>query len=120
MALKEYTMTVNEISRPTVLEGADAAYALLVRLLLLEPGTNQAYPDMGVGLVSRYRYSLADNVPKLILEYKEQIDKYLPSLTLTDITSEMKGKTLILKVNIDNKIIYPLIINSETMTLSDL
>lgn len=120
MAIVEYTMSVNKIKRPIVLTDKDAIYVLLVRLALLEPGTNQAFPTMGLGLRSKYRYSFADNLQALINDYKGQIETYLPSLQLVEITGKVEDKTLLLKVNIDNQIIYPILINTETMTLSDM
>ena len=120
MAIVEYTMSINKIKRPIVLTDKDAIYVLLVRLALLEPGTNQAFPTMGLGLRSKYRYSFADNLQALINDYKGQIETYLPSLQLVEITGKVEDKTLLLKVNIDNQIIYPILINTETMTLSDM
>lgn len=118
MAIVEYTMSVNKIRRPIVLTDRDAVYVLLARLALLEPGTNQAFPEMGLGLRSKYRYSFADNVQALINDYKKQIETYLPSLQLVEVTAKVEDKTLILRVNIDNEVIYPIVVNTETMTLS--
>lgn len=118
--MKEYTMTINEINRPTILEGNDAIYTLLVRLLLLEPGTNQVFPDMGVGLISKYRYALSDKIPTLVSDYKDQILKYIPEVQMVDIDASIKGTTLILKVNVDNEIIYLFNVDTNNMTLEDL
>lgn len=119
MAIVEYTMSVNKINRPVVLTDKDAIYVLLVRLALLEPGTNQAFPTMGLGLRSKYRYSFADKLNNLISDYKKQIETFLPDLQLVEVTGKVEDKTLVLKVNIDNEILYPIIINTETMSLSD-
>lgn len=116
----EYLMSVNTIKRPKVLKDKDAIYVLLVRLLLLEPGTNQAFPNMGLGLVSNYRYSFADDLNKLISAYKNQISTYLPGLELVDVLGKVVNKTLILEVNIDNEIIYPIAIDTDTMELKDI
>lgn len=119
-AITEYTMSVNNIKRPIVLTDKDAIYTLLVRLLLLEPGTVQCFPEMGLGLVSKYRYSFADKLNELISEYKIQIQRYLPGLEFVEVTGEVRDKTLILKVNIDNKIIYPIVLNTDTLTLEEM
>lgn len=116
----EHLMSVNTIKCPKVVKDKDAIYVLLVRLLLLEPGTNQAFPEMGLGLVSRYRYSFAVDINKLIIDYKNQIATYLPGLEVVDILGEVVDKTLILKVNIDNEIIYPIAIDTVTMKLRDI
>ena len=43
--VKEYLLTTDEFRNPKVLEGAKAIGILLVRLLLMEPGTNPLHPD---------------------------------------------------------------------------
>ena len=119
-AFLEYTMSVNTIKRPKVLKDKDAVYVLLVRLLILEPGTNQAFPEMGLGLISRYRYSFANDINKLIIDYKNQIATYLPGLELVDVLGRVDHKTLILEVNIDNEIIYPIAFDTETLEFKDI
>ena len=119
-AFLEYTMSVNTIKRPKILKDKDAVYVLLVRLLILEPGTNQAFPEMGLGLVSRYRYSFATDINKLIIDYKNQIATYLPGLEIVDILGKVVNKTLILEVNVDNEIIYPIAFDTETMEFKDI
>lgn len=119
-AFLEYTMSINTIKRPKVLKDKDAVYVLLVRLLLLEPGTNQCFPEMGLGLVSKYRYSFANDINKLIIAYKNQINTYLPGLEVIDVLGKVVNKTLILEVNIDNEIIYPIAFDTETMEIKDI
>lgn len=120
MSIVEYTMSVNKIKRPIVLKDKDAIYVLLVRLALLEPGTNQSFPKMGLGLKSKYRYTFAEKLPALINDYKNQIETYLPGLEFVEVTAEVVDKTLIFKVTIDRNILYPIVINTDTMSLSDM
>lgn len=120
MTIVEYTMSVNKIKRPIVLTDKDAIYVLLARLALLDPGTNQAFPGMGLGLRSKYRYSFADKINSLVSEYKKQIETYLPNLQLVEVSGKVEDKTLILRVNIDNEVIYPIVINTDSMTLADM
>lgn len=112
----EYTMSVNNIKRPVVVQGKDGIYVLLARLALLDPGTNQAFPTMGLGLRTRWRYALSDSIPSLINEYRNQISTFLPGLNLLDLNAELKGKTLIFKINIDNTV-YPVMVNTEDYSL---
>ena len=53
---KEYHFDVNDFKEPRETTGRKAIGVLIVRLLLLEPGTDPNRPEMGVGLVSKYRY----------------------------------------------------------------
>ena len=75
---KEYLLTTDEFNNPKVLTGKDAISQLLVHLILLEPGTYAARPQMGIGLVSRYRAMSEDDLDKLRNDIKNQIEQYLP------------------------------------------
>ena len=46
--MKEFVISTNAFELPKILEGNEAEYTLIIRLLLLEPGTNQNHPDMGI------------------------------------------------------------------------
>lgn len=61
-----------------VLKGNNAIGVLLVRLLLMTPGTNPLYPTMGVGLGTRYRFISADDIDIIRAEIERQMDLYLP------------------------------------------
>lgn len=78
--VKEYLLTTDEFRNPKVLEGAKAIGILLVRLLLMEPGTNPLHPDMGVGIGPRYRFITDSDLEQLYTRVKDQINTYLPSL----------------------------------------
>ena len=77
--LHEHTLSVDEFNNPKVLKDSEAIATILVRLLLLEPGTFETHPEMGVGLVSRYRYSFHGRAEELRADFQSQIDKYLPT-----------------------------------------
>lgn len=116
MAIKEYLMTTNNFNRPKVVKDQDAIYTLLVKLALLEPGTYQTHPDMGLGLCSKYRYS--SDVEAIKSDYKRQIQTYLPMVTQVEILAEIKDHYLILQVQIDDTV-YPLYLNTESNSLED-
>jgi len=81
LALNEYTLSVNNFLEPDVKSGPEAVCKLLVQLLLLEPNTFDTHPDMGVGIVSRYRYSFLGHADELQRDFQNQITKYLPVLS---------------------------------------
>ena len=81
----EPLLSVDKYYKPLVAKGENYATLMLIRLILLEPGTFQTHPDMGVGLVSRFRYSTGVDMVKLAASIKEQIMTYLPQFTLTDV-----------------------------------
>lgn len=96
LSISEYAFSVDDFNNPKVFKDAEAVMVLLTRLLLLEPGTYQSHPDMGVGLISRYRYSVEGNASRLQSDIQQQIQKYLPELQGTNVTvTESNGQYLI-------------------------
>lgn len=84
--IKEPMMSFDKFLNPlTTATREETATLLLIRLILLEPGTFQTHPDMGVGLISRYRFITEDQVPKLAVDIKNQVNKYLPQYSMVDI-----------------------------------
>ena len=78
MAVKqrEYLLTTNRFKEPSVVNGKEAIGLLLLRLIMLDPGTDPLHPDMGVGIRNfRYGMDIKETLKKRITE---QIDTYLP------------------------------------------
>lgn len=80
MAISEFAFSVDDFQNPKVFKNGEAVCTLLVRLLLLEPGTIQSHPEAGVGLISKYRYSVEGSAAELRGDFQRQIEKYLPQL----------------------------------------
>lgn len=80
MALKrkEYLLTVDKYNRPFSVTGNEAVSLNLVRLILLNPGSDPLHPEMGVGL-KNYRYALS--LSELTKRIEDQINTYLPQYT---------------------------------------
>lgn len=76
----EPLFSLTKFNTPLEVSGKDAISLLITRLILLEPGTIQSHPNMGVGIVSKYRYSELSNgiAQNLQNEIREQIQTYLP------------------------------------------
>lgn len=81
----EYTLSTDEFNKPRVLKSKDAIAQLLIHLILLEPGTYSNRPEMGVGLVSRYRYTNTNNIINLQNDIQNQIETYLPEFIGVDV-----------------------------------
>lgn len=73
----------------------------LTRLIIMDPGTIQSHPDMGLGLVSRFRYSIDLTETDLILELRRQIDKFLPKLQGAKIQVQFKDKVIFIAITVD-------------------
>ena len=113
----EYFLGTNEFNRPSVWTDVDATYVLLIRLIVLEPGTYPNHPRMGVGLVSRYRYAKADELNNLKNDIQNQIATYLPQFSSIDAELTLTNtKDLYLQIII-NSISYQLVDKPEHQTL---
>lgn len=100
----EYVFSVDDFGAPIVLKNGEAIATILTRLLLLEPGTIQSHPDMGVGLVSRYRYSTEIDVDTLRDDFRAQIEKYLPQYQGVQVNCFMQNKVCYINATIDDTI----------------
>ena len=112
--LDEPLMTINKFYKPVVLTGTDAAVMQIIRLILLEPGTIQTHPDMGVGIVSRFRHSNEIDVAKLSTRIKDQIAKYLPQFTLVNVQCELDNDKKAIKIYITSEQLHTVIPISTT------
>lgn len=102
---KEYILTTDEFLKPKVLKGKAAISQLLLHLILLEPGTYSNRPSMGVGLVSRYRYSDTANIKKLKTDIYNQITTYLPEFSAVDVDLSIgEDSNLIIDITIDDTV----------------
>lgn len=118
---KEYVMTVNEFNEPRVYSGKDSTALKILRLLLLEPGTISSRPTMGVGIVSKYRFSIEDDLNELSDVIKEQIRTFLPDSILHDVVLELKDKSLQISIRIDEDFyVYDLDEQSKILSIADL
>ena len=88
---REYLFNINNFNKPEKVEGTEAIGLLLIRLILLNPGSDPLHPDMGVGLIN-YRYAL-NRTDELKDRIDEQIATYMPEFSnaqveIVEITSE--------------------------------
>ena len=115
MAIAEHSLSVDDFKNPKVFTNAEAIKTLLVRLLLLEPGTLQAHPEAGVGLYSRYKYGT--NVDyDLRSSFQNQIERFLPQFQGVKVdVKEAKG-VLYISAEINNAL-YGISYDTETSQL---
>lgn len=120
--LNEYVFKTDDKYEPVVLTDKEAKYALIIRLILLEPGTIQTHPEMGVGLVSKYRYSDADNlINTLQKDIDSQMMKYLPiSVQTSTVELSRADNQLIITVTVDGESATLSVDTNGTYTLSEL
>lgn len=78
--------------------------ALLTRLLLLNPGTIQTHPGMGVGLVQNYRYSMEGSEIELQSNIRVQIDTYLPQFQGANVVVRFKDHSFQIMITIQDTV----------------
>lgn len=83
--LREYSLNVDKYNSPLVYKNFNALGVILMRLMLLEPGTITHSPRMGLGLISKYRYIQSDKARDLAQAIRDQIRDYLDSTAVTDV-----------------------------------
>ena len=85
MAVKprEYMLSIDNLSKPKVVEGPEAVATLIIRLLLLNPTTDPLHPDMGVGLEA-FRFCLG-RIEELESRIKAQLETFMPEYAYTEV-----------------------------------
>ena len=116
--MADYLLGVNKFGTPKKITDNEVIYTLLVRIILLEPGTFQDHPDMGVGIVSRYRYSFTSDLHKLQKDISEQISKYLPELVMNEINLSEGEKLVYINITVNN-MLFSISFDKNTYAVSD-
>ena len=112
------------MNRPIEYKDKDGAILLIMRLILLEPGTFETHPDCGVGLISKYRYIQDLDVSELEGRIQTQIETYLPMFTSVSVSIKIDNtdKTLNIYINTDQlNTVIPVDMNTGNIkTLGDI
>lgn len=118
----EYTLSIDDFNKPEKLQKVDAICLMIMRLILLSPGSIQSHPEMGVGLITKYRFMYDTELSNLKNEITKQISKYLPDLNLVGVELTLNPKDikeLIIEITISSTI-YVLETVGDTIKLSEL
>lgn len=117
MAITEFKFSVDDFRNPELAKDAEAISMLLIRLLLLEPGTFQSHPNMGIGLYSRYRYGFeGQTASELESDFKKQIEEYLPRFQGVKVNVSDTGKALKISIEIDS-VLYGIYYDKDTSNI---
>lgn len=87
--ITDHALALDSFLNPVTYKGRSAIEVLLCRLILLEPGTIQTHPNMGVGIVSRYRNAPSSELAVLDDDIKNQINTYLPGLVGVEVKTNL-------------------------------
>lgn len=99
---KEYPLSVDNFNKPKELLNETAIATQIMRLILLEPGTIQTHPKMGVGIRSRYRYAESTMMTSLKYDIKNQIEQFLPtSYSTVEVNCRLTSRTIVIEITAD-------------------
>lgn len=90
--LREYSLNTDNYKMPLNYKNFNAVGTLIMRLMLLEPGTITHSPKMGLGLISKYRYMQSDRAIELSQAIKDQIKDYLDNTVAVDVNIGFSNK----------------------------
>lgn len=117
--MKEHVLSLNDFSMPKVYSDDGAMYVCIIRLLMLDKGKFQSHPDMGVGLRTRFRFTVGpETLENLRNDITTQITTFLPSLILSSVKLMLSADN-ILHIEIETtKGIYALSYDSKVEELN--
>lgn len=117
--MREYLLSVDDFNQPETTDDKKSTYLELVRLIMLEKNVFQTHPNMGVGIVSRYRYSYTTDIEELRSDISDQIATYLPKLLPVDVVVTETDMVTTIKITVDGTL-YEIVFDKKTKTISDL
>ncbi len=84
---REYLISINKVNEPIIEKKQRAVALLLLRLILLDPGSDPLHPDMGVG-IRKYRFTV-ETLDELKERVANQINTYLPDFAASNVDIEI-------------------------------
>jgi hypothetical protein len=104
--MTEYLLSTNDFGEPTVLKDNSARGINILRLLILTPGHNPLFPEMGCNLI-KYRHIMSDELPKLKTLVETQIETYLPECLLDSVELQIvNGKYINIIIQCQDGVTY--------------
>lgn len=113
----EYLLSTNNFREPRVLENRDSCAILLMRLLLLEPGSIPEQPEMGIGIITRYLFADLSSIDQLRLDIQKQVSIFLPELIAVTVQVYMIKKELRVQITVDG-VLYSFDTDASNKSLS--
>ena len=116
----EYLLSADRFKKPEVLHDKDAIAMLLMRIILMDPGTNPLHPDMGIG-IRQWRYGMG-TLEELQKRAQSQIDTYIPEISSAVVSLvENPNHTIDIEIAVGDMVyIYDSATAPVPITLSDI
>lgn len=93
--IHDYLMALDDLGQPKVLDmnvpngQLSSGLLMVMRLIIMRKGTQPDFPDMGVDIVGRYRFSFDEELTALSVDIRDQITTYLPELIPATVDCQM-------------------------------
>jgi hypothetical protein len=86
----ECFLGVDDFGRNKIIKGADANAYRIQNLIMMEPGTDPALPEMGIG-IKNFQFNLAtpEEISTVSALIEQQIAKWLPDIIVDDLVVEL-------------------------------
>lgn len=102
--MAEQLFKVNSFNKPDVITGNKEIAILIFRLIMMDPGDNPLFPEMGIGLKTNYAFISDEEIDDLKDNISRQISAYLPNYTGTEVAVALENKKLNIGVRLEDTI----------------
>lgn len=109
---KDHLISINNFNKPVELYDNDSTYYKLMRLIWLEPGTYPTHPEMGVGIISHFRYGNDSELETLKSRISDQIRMYIPEALDAEVEVSYENKVINVAITI-NSVAYSFELSNE-------
>lgn len=117
---REYLLSINDYKEPSKMEGSAAVGILLVRLIMMDPGSDPLHPTMGLG-IRKYRFGI-NKLEELRSKMQYQLDTFLPCFKNATVNIALtRDKICVIEITIgDTVYVYDTEKQSTPVKLNDI
>lgn len=126
----DYLLGLDDLQQPRVIDMSiiqpyqwNSAILLISRLILMRKGQLEDFPEMGIDIRARYRFSYETDLAMLNQEIEDQVAQYLPEFAPIQVVSSFQQKDnegYIAIGIVINKIVYQVLYNLNSATIEGL
>ena len=124
--IRDYLLSLDDLGKPKVVDMSiiksgvmNSAVILLARLITMRKGNLPDFPDMGVDIKGRYRFSFDSEITMLQTDIETQVATYIPEFLPINVACSADGdhpEKIIIRITI-NGTLYELVYNSSSSVL---
>lgn len=116
--ITDHALAIDSFKNTVTYKGFSAIEMQICRLIMIEPGTYETHPELGVGLVSRFRDAPSSELETLDRRIKEQMTTYMPDVYGVEVKTSLVPKTGELRIAVKaNGQVFAFTFNKNQSTL---